>query len=110
MKGIKMKLTWKQVECAKCKSCLITRYGKPGTPNAIACWRCLSRRLNERQEQTRKTICNIYRIANQFTIEEAHHFLKDSGNDYRAWLNELVKIGDDAIAAIKKELNKRNAK
>lgn len=26
-----MKLTWKQVECAECKSCLITRHGKPTT-------------------------------------------------------------------------------
>lgn len=103
------KLTWKQVECAKCKSCLITRYGKPGTPDDILCWHCLTDRLNKRQEQTRKTIDNIRRIANRFTMEDAKHVLKDSSN-YHAWLKELVKIGDDAIAAIKKELNERKTK
>ena len=104
------KLTWKQVECAKCKSCLITRHGKPRTPNDIACGNCLADRLNKRQEQTRKTICNIYRIANRFEIEDAHHVLEDSGNDYLAWVKRLVEIGDDAITAIKKELNERNRK
>ena len=104
-----MKLTWKQVECAKCNLCLITRHGKPRIPNDLVCGNCLSDRLNKRQEQTRKIIGNIYRIASRFTIEDAHHVLKDSGN-YHAWLNELVKIGDDAIAAIKKELNERKTK
>ena len=104
-----MKLTWKQVECAKCKSCLITRHGKPRTPDDILCWHCLTDRLNKRQEQTRKTIDNIRRIAGRFTIEAAHHVLKDS-DDYLAWLEGLVKIGDDAITAIKKELNERKTK
>lgn len=101
-----MKLTWKQVECAECKTCLITRHGKPG----IVCGSCLSDRLNKRQEQTRKTIGNIYRIASRFTIEDTHHVLKDSGNDYLAWVKGLVEIGDNAIAAIKKELNERKTK
>lgn len=105
-----MKLTWEQVKCAKCKSCLITRHGKPGIPDDLVCGDCLSSRLDKRQEQTRKTIFNIYRITNQFAIEDANHVLKDSGNDYLAWVEECVKIGDDAITAIRKELNERKTK
>lgn len=105
-----MKLTWKQVECAECKSCLVTRHGKPGIPNDLVCGNCLADRLNKRQEQTRKTIGNIYRIASRFTIEDSHHILKDSGNDYLALVKGLVEIGDNAIAAIKKELNRKESK
>ena len=105
-----MKLTWKLVECAECKSCLITRHGKPGIPNDLVCGNCLADRLHRRQEQTRKTIYNIYRIASRFTVEDANHVLKDSGNDYLAWVKGLVEIGDNAIAAIKKELNERKTK
>lgn len=104
------RLTWKQVECAECATCPVTRCGKPRIPDDIPCWHCLIKRLNRRQEQTRETILNICRIANQFAKEEANHVVKGSGNDYLAWLEELVEIGDDAIAAIKKELNERKTK
>lgn len=104
------KLTWKQVRCADCKSCQVTWNGKPEAPNELVCGNCLSGRLTRKYDQTEETISNIYRIANQFLLDKSKHVLKDDDGDHLAWLEELVKIGDDAIAAIKKELNERKTK
>lgn len=102
-----MKLSWKQVKQVKCASCIVTRHGVPVDVN-LCCGRCYVNRLNRRADKTRSVVSEIYDIASQFTVDESHHICHGSDADYLAWLHELVRIGDDAIAAIRKALRKED--
>lgn len=100
-----MKLSWKQVKCAKCATCIETRHGVPVAVNR-SCESCYIERLNRRTDKNREVISEIFRIASKFTLDEAHHVCHGSDADYMKWLLELDRIGTDALAAIRKALRK----
>lgn len=98
-----MKLTWSEVECAKCKSCLITRHGKPRTPDDFACKGCLGRRMSHESDAMRTFMSNISRIVAQFVHDDVELVLRDC-DDYLEWIGAIRENGRAAVAAIEGEL------
>ena len=100
-----MELTWKQVECEKCKTCIMTRHGKPKAPDRVICGDCLICRISKRHDFLARKIFNIYKITSQHTLATSAHLRMNADADYLNVIMEQEKIDRNAIAEIKKELD-----